>query len=73
MCVCAHVDGRINVCSFSIFLTPIPPLSYVHNVVHCSSFARFPDGRIEHYFCAKDKLAPEQDKDTPKPYNTNPF
>ena len=45
-------------------------MSYTH--AH-SSFARFPDGRIEHYFCAKDKLAPEQDKDAPKLYNTNPF
>ena len=61
-----------QVCKIS--LTPIPPLLHAHhNVVHCSSFARFPDGRIEHYFCAKDKLVPEQDKDTPKPYDTNPF
>lgn len=37
-----------------------------------SAFARHPDGTIEHYFCAKEKLFHEQD--TQKPVtDTNPF
>ena len=81
-CVCGCVEGEDRreeaQCVYKIphILNPLSMSHTHHNVVHThahSSFARFPDGRIEHYFCAKDKLAQEQDKDAPKLYDTNPF
>jgi len=56
--------------------TPYDHTISAHHTTHYthSAFARFPNGIIEHYFCAKGKIAPEQDKEAQKPYaDTNPF
>ena len=55
--------------------TPYDHTTPTHHTLYThSAFARFPNGIIEHYFCAKGKIAPEQDKEAQKPYaDTNPF
>ena len=55
------VVGYVRILYKTLFLSPAT-----------SAFARHPDGTIEHYFCAKEKLFHEQDNQKPVA-DTNPF
>ena len=38
--------------------------SFVVSFSRCSAFARYPNGVIEHYYCAKENLTPSNTADT---------
>lgn len=55
MRACTYVCTHKTLCSSTHMYSCVIYLLHV-----CSAFARYPDGDVEHYYCAKENIAKEQ-------------